>query len=159
VQRFDRQLTENATIIFPADRTNFDNEDPDCAATAPDLNVDDAILGTDTGKAPIEHPLRTWADDDDEDDCVVLEVFHSFPFLFANCLDPGSTDPNAQVLESAAPLAAGRGKVKKTSTRKRAGTTAGATAAPPPKRSMVRGNKPPRRDKNTAPKEPRMSFG
>ena len=72
---FDRQQAEDATIIFPADRTDVDNEDPDTAATAADLNVDNAILGADTGKAPAEHPLRTWADDDD---CVVLEVFDFF---------------------------------------------------------------------------------
>jgi hypothetical protein len=59
-----------------------------------------------------------------------LGVFNFFPFLFANCLDPGSTDPNAQVLENVAPLAAGRGKVKKSTSRKRAGTAAGAKTTP-----------------------------
>ncbi|XP_071684695.1 uncharacterized protein [Lolium perenne] len=108
-QRFDRQLTENASIVFPADQTDVDNEDPDTAATAPDLNVDNAIVGADT-------------------------------------------DPNAQVLENAAPLAAGCGKVKKSSTRKRTGTGTGATAAPPSKRPKPTGSKPPRRDKNIAPR-------
>jgi hypothetical protein len=58
-------MVENATIVFPADRTNIDNEDPDTAATALNLNVDNAIVVSNTCKAHVEHPLRNWADDDD----------------------------------------------------------------------------------------------
>jgi hypothetical protein len=86
-------------------------------------------------------------------------VFNFFPFLFANCLDLGSTDPNAQLLENVALLAAGHGKVKKSTSRKRVGIPAVATAAPQPKRPKATGSKPPRRDKNTAPKEPPMFSG
>ncbi|XP_071684696.1 uncharacterized protein [Lolium perenne] len=94
-QRFDRQLTENASIVFPADQTDVDNEDPDTAATAPDLNVDNAIVGADTGKAHVEYPLRTWADDDDGDDCASWRYWRTLPLLLlaaakSRNLQPGS---------------------------------------------------------------------
>jgi hypothetical protein len=154
-ERFDRQLAENATIIFQADRVDQDNEDPDTAATAHDLNVDNAIIGTDTGKAHVEHPLRSWAT---ADDCVVLEVFNFLPFLYVTTLDPVSADPDGQVVENTTPLVVAHGKGKKTASRKRSGTAAGSSASPQLKRPKSVGNKPPHRDKST-PKEPPMSSG
>jgi hypothetical protein len=80
-------------IVFPADRVDQDIKDPDLIANAPDLNVDGAITSTDPGKAPVEHPLKTFADEDD-DDCVVLEVYGHLPLLFENPSDPATADPN-----------------------------------------------------------------
>ncbi|KAK1612253.1 hypothetical protein QYE76_035926 [Lolium multiflorum] len=131
-----RQLTENATIVFPADRTDVDVEDPDTAATSADLNINDAILGIDAGKAPVVHPLRAWDDDDDDEECVILEA-----------------------PEGAASLAIARGKAKKTSTWKRGSTASGASGAPLVKRTKVSGKKLPRRDQPFVPKAPLTSTG
>jgi hypothetical protein len=81
-----------------------------------------------------------------------LEVLTPFPSFLQTVWILGSSDPNAHVLENVAPLATGRGKVKKTTTRKCASTATSSTAVSSAKRPKASGSKPPRRDKNTAPR-------
>jgi hypothetical protein len=74
-------------------------------------------------------------------------------------LDPASADPNAQVVENSAPLATAKSKGKKKTTKKCSAADIGAIVAPKTKRTNTIGNKPPHRNKDTTPKESRMSSG
>jgi hypothetical protein len=107
------------------------------------------------------HPLRAWADDVDDEECVILEVLTPFPLFSANYLDPDPTGPDSQASEGAASLAAARSTVEKTSTRKCGRSTSGASGAPPAKRTKVKvsGKEPPCRDQPFEPKAPPTSTG
>jgi hypothetical protein len=61
------------------------------------------------------------------------------------------------VVENATPLGTSKSKGKKNTTKKHSDADIGATAAPKVKRTKAVGNKPFRRNKDTAPKEPPMS--
>src|SRR3954463_10776728 len=80
LQMFERQKAEDAIISFAPDRTEFDITDPEGHNCTPVEDVDPEAAAR-SGKTPPSNPIRDWTDDD-EDECVFLEVFDFCPLLF-----------------------------------------------------------------------------
>jgi hypothetical protein len=79
--------------VFAADRTEWDQEDPDSVKNTP-VHEMDAILDSGSGKtsAPSSSPAR--ADDTgSDDDCTILEVYDPVPISYAYPADPASANP------------------------------------------------------------------
>ncbi|KAM0833813.1 hypothetical protein ACQ4PT_064034 [Festuca glaucescens] len=136
---FRRQKLE-APAEYTADRTELDEEDPDSIQNKP-LDEMDADFNAGSGKTPVPHPSRTWADDAsiDDDDCVLLEVYDHVPISYAYSVDSASADPDAQVLEDTRPLAAQKTAAPKTARASKRSTPsdAGPSAPPAKKRRKV----------------------
>jgi hypothetical protein len=66
----------------------------------------DAILDSGSGKPSAPSPSRDRADDTDneDDDCIILEVHDPMPISFAYPANPFLADPENKVVEDAAPL-------------------------------------------------------
>jgi hypothetical protein len=61
----------------------------------------DADFNMGSGRTTAPHPLRIWENDgrDDDDDCVILEVYDLMQISYAYSLEQASANPGAQVLE------------------------------------------------------------
>ena len=149
-QNFRRQERE-VPAEFTADRTEWDQEDPDSVQNTP-VHEMDAILDSGSGKTSAPSPSRARADDtgSDDDDCVILEVYDPVPISYAYPADPASADPETQVVEDAVPLAAVRTMMPNTSRARRATTQdSGPSAAPAPKRWKTSSEGPARTKKRS----------
>ncbi|KAM0872708.1 hypothetical protein ACQ4PT_038528 [Festuca glaucescens] len=100
--------------------------------------------------APRSSRARANACDNDDDDCILLEV--SGPLLLAYALSAMSVsaDQDRQVLEQATPLAAEVGDPPASRVRKASAPEAGSSGAPASKRQKVTSSGPPRKKKRNA---------
>ena len=82
------------------DRTDMDIEDPDSVSNTPAAEEEDPASSRHAGKDPATHSLKDWpddgfADDEDDDDCTILEVYDALPLSFAYRPTSPSADPTA----------------------------------------------------------------
>ncbi len=83
----------------------MDIEDPDSVSNTPAAEEEDPASSRHAGKDPATHSLRDWpddgfADDEDDDDCTILEVYDALPLSFAYRPTSPSADPTAQVIDA-----------------------------------------------------------
>ncbi|KAM0883495.1 hypothetical protein ACQ4PT_031599 [Festuca glaucescens] len=102
---YPRQNLKNTKIMILPDRTDMDIEDPDSESNTPAAENEDPASSRHAGKDPAIHPLKDWsddgfADDKDDDDCTILEVYDALPLSFAYRPTPSSADPTAQVIDA-----------------------------------------------------------
>ena len=91
-------------MILP-DRADMDIEDPDSVSNTPAAEEEDPASSRHAGKDPAIHSLKDWlddgfADDQDDDDCTILEVYDALPLSFAYWPTSPSADPTAQVIDA-----------------------------------------------------------
>ena len=77
LQKFNHHQTENTNLRFPPDRTKLDERDPD------PVRLTKAEQQASLGKYYIFESLRTSPNDDDDDDCRILEVIVAQPLAYA----------------------------------------------------------------------------
>ena len=140
-QRFLRQKVEdeaNPPEKWGADRDASDTEDLDSEDYMP---IPHAGTGPSSGKASAKAPIHILSDDDDEDECRVLEALNVMPLAFAYPANPTSAAPSPKNKEPSPSAAGGaRAAVRKRAapTPKKGGTPAGTRQ----KKRKVSGVKP-----------------
>ena len=128
MQKLLRQINEDGDLghrKWAPDRLDSDTEDPDSedfVAIPKEIPRAQIAKGNTSG-----NPIKDWTDDDDSDDCQIIEVLDPKPL---RSMPPADMD----VPTSDAPAAAAGGQGKKRAT---TGTKAGA-AGPPKRRKKTR---------------------
>jgi hypothetical protein len=139
---------------FTADRIEWDVEDMDSVQNTLVHEMDD-ILDSGPGKPLKPSSSRARADDtgNEEDECVILEVYDPIPISYAFPAIPISADPESQVVENAMPLSAMPGAHPTSRARNTPASDSGCGAAPTAKHRKTAGAGP-SRDKNRSKASP-----